>query len=382
MSEVTNPFLEDDDHEGYEAPTPRAEAPKPTVIVASATTDPRTKRGTPRVRVTNRDAVLLAFLSKFRVATADSLSMLLKAEAFPGKKATGGPTSVDVTRKRLQKMEVLGLVEHDRTWKGELIYGVTKKGQGAAVDFGYLYRPHEADEAGLRGLTYALLPHTLAVSAVAARFASEAEMAGPFSGIPLENLVSEHTLRAAVKPHELRLAKALKKEDPSRLGLNENAERYFWGNYRKGRIDYLIDEAKGDLGIWEASIDGEPELWTLGHPRMTTQNFGAQKHFPDLVIKREEHRRGSKPESFFVEVELTPKSSGGYDTIVTTYAEEFKRNLYARCFYFTNSEHVKNAITRADAKYGYNLVESKRIIFKPILNRDGKLLADGKRIGG
>lgn len=87
--------------------------------------------------------------------------MLLKAEAFPGKKPTGACTSVDVTRKRLQKMEGLGLVEHDRTWKGEIIYGVTKKGQGAAVDFGYLYRPYESDEAGLRGYPMLFFPTPL-----------------------------------------------------------------------------------------------------------------------------------------------------------------------------------------------------------------------------
>lgn len=377
MTTVINPMLEEDEDEVQEPaeeqqPQIQLVVPEREFITASG---PR--KGTPRVRVTNRDAVLLAFLAKFRIATADSLSMLLKAEAFPSRK--GGPvnqpsgqcTSIDVTRKRLQKMEGLGLVLHKRLWSGELYYTATKAGHAAAQDFGYLYHPHEADRAGWKDIDPEGIPHDLAVAAVAARFASEAQMMGNLPVVPMERLISEHQLRAAVSPHEIRLANQRKEDNPSGFGLTQNAEAYFWGNYRHSRIGQLRHEAGDDLAEWEMLINDEPELFVLGHPTTTTENIGAQKHFPDLVIQREEHRDSKKPVSWIVEVERNRKRNGGYDTIVNTFAEEMKRGMIAKICYATNSTEVRTALTRADRKMKTNLVERKLLQFMPIRRRDG-----------
>ena len=185
MSDVINPFLDED--EEVAAPPQatavpsfrinRAPAPvqpitpvevKPEPAATKQTSDgpswgqkgfrkgvPNPHKGTPRSRVTEASASILAFVGKFPGCTAEAPAHVSVTQGIKHLGQEGGQLrTVPGTLKLLKKFEAMGLVT-SYTSKGEngvTHWGITSEGVVQAQAFGHLLEPNEASVEGLSGM--------------------------------------------------------------------------------------------------------------------------------------------------------------------------------------------------------------------------------------
>lgn len=358
---------DDDELAGRKAVvTPRKKPEK------SAPTERKKPRhvGTPRARVTAKDALLLGFLGKFRIATAEALSMLQVADAGPRTKG-GQLTSVVTIENRLAKLERLGVVQIARMSGYPQFYGTNAEGVAAARAYGYLIGDDEADGKGASGVSLHNVPHRLAVSHVAAKFMNPQ---APFKRtlgvepLTLDQLISERT----IERYRGEVQIELDRDRAADLGDGS------FGAWRKHTGQHeAANMARSGRVPWSEVMDYNPALWSLGYPS-NAQAQTKDNHDPDLVLNLESQRVDAKPVSIFVEVELSYKTKAELRKILRTYAYEFKEGMtYKQVFYFiggNRAQEIAKAIKSVDKVEGFGLHESGRLRFIPLTARDGSPL--------
>lgn len=326
--------------------------------------------GTPRARVTAKDALLLGFLGKFRIATAEALSMLQVADAGPRTKG-GRLTSVVTIENRLAKLERLGVVQVARMSGYPQFYGTNAEGVAAARAYGYLLGDDEADGKGASGVSLHNVPHRLAVSHVAAKFMSPLALfkrSMSLEPLTLEQLISERTIERYRGEVQIEL------EKDRAAGLGDGS----FGAWRKqtGQAD-AANMARSGRAPWNEVMDYHPALWSLGYPS-TAMAQTKDNHDPDLVLNLESQRVDAKPVSTFIEVELSYKTKAELRKILRTYVYEFKEGLtYKQVFYFiggNRANEIAKAIKSVDKAEGFGLLDSGRLRFISLTARDGSPL--------
>ncbi len=363
--DVLTDLLSDDDEATAQLTT--VDAPRVNNVDKIERKKPR-HVGTSRARATEKDALLLAFLGKFRVATAESLSLLQIAGAGPRTKG-GQLTAISTITNRLDKLERLGLVEAASMKSYPLFYGVTREGIATAQAFGYLLGDGDADGKGASGISALNVPHRLATSQVAAQFMSPSGYFKRHLGLDplsLDQLISERT----IERYRGEIQTDLDADKAAELGD---------GSFAGWRQSFALREASNlatsEKAPWSEVLDFYPALWSLGWPS-TANARTKDNHDPDLVLNLEAQRKTATPTSLFVEVEISLKPKADLERILRTYAYEFSKGVtYKQVLYFVGSEkaqQIKTAIERADKVHDFGLVESKRLKFMPLTGRDGR----------
>ena len=410
---ITNPMLEDDDDETQQTPaagrsvltlprrpvgtTPTVHSiPTKPVGPNSPSREPRfgevgyrkgvpnTRRGTPRARVTEGNALYLAFGAVFPGADSEAYSVLSFTRPSPVSKGGELPT-ITGTEKRLDKLKRLGMMESFRREGSKIVHwGVTDKGIAAAREFGYLQEESAPARDGIRGMSYERLNHYRLIAHVAAQFASPSgffaqatptvpgEVVLGVPAVSLEHLISEAQVRRDQKPIADRLFE-LKKA---------GAGSGDFGQWRDSTIQKACKEVAGGQLGWADFVECYPAIRTLGQPQSTDQNAQVKSsHWPDLVVSREAGRTGREGRSIVVEVELSRKSWTEYEQILRTYAREFADPVvYEQVVYFTVNDQIETLMRKVDTKYGFHLFESGRLKVKRIRNREGELVELKRRI--
>lgn len=325
------------------------------------------KIGTPRGRVTCRNARLLAFAGMFPGADSEALSILNVSQ--PSRfGAGGGLMALESTNQYLRKLYNLKALEKFRDAStGVTSYGLSKLGVTYAREFDY----DLAHEAPLDGISIERLKHYRLIAHVAAQFASPGEFFKESLGIApveLEQLVSEHEMRAAFTPVQRKLSENKKQGKSNDYGkLRVDLLKRALGEVQQGRIEW------GDL------LTAYPVLYTIGFPRREGSKL-KYVHQPDLVINLDQDRK-QRAQNILVEIELSKKSWEEYDAILATLKAELEKPyVYARAVYFTIGSGVETLLRKVDASGDYGLFDSGKLTVLPICSRDGDPLRPNNRV--
>ncbi|MGL3198358.1 MULTISPECIES: hypothetical protein [Curtobacterium] len=319
-------------------------------------------------RITEGNAQMVRFLSKFPGATSEALSIIAarKDQAAAGQLIL--PT-VKGTEKRLRKMESLGAIERLRDATSQTVqYSATQLGIDALWSFGY-NAEHAATlhkKAKTRAAHYRYIAH------VAAQFASPQGFFRDSLGIEpvaLEQLISENEMRGAYEPINLALKQAGKQ--------GQNAD---YGRWRKTELEAALSEAGNKRLDWSDIVEAHPALLTMGQPKRTGA-ITKPVHQGDLAVILDGGRTGTKARNLLVEVELSKKSWDEYSSILATLKMELEHGfIYCRAVYFTVGTQVETLLRKIDKKLGYGLFESGKLSVLPILNRTGDPVRFDNRI--
>ncbi|QIM15959.1 hypothetical protein G7067_05245 [Leucobacter insecticola] len=319
-------------------------------------------------RITEGNARLLAFVAKFPGADSEAFSVV----SARNDKAVAGrivlPT-VKGTKKRLLKMEQLGAVARYRDTSTRTVhYSATQQGIDALWSFGY-----SAEHAAtLNKISKSRAAHYRYIAHVAAQFASPQGYFRDSLGIEpvaLECLISENEMRAHYEPVKQKLKEAAKR-----------GESKDFGRWRKNELEASLTEASQGKILWSDITESRPALLTLGQPQRAGTETKAV-HQGDLAVIRDADRDGVKARNILVEVELSKKSWDAYNSILKTLKMELDHGfIYERAVYFTVGPQVENLLKKVDARGGYGLFESGKLIVLPILDRDGTPIRFNNRI--
>jgi len=329
----------------------------------------KAQQGTPRARITELDARLLAFVGHFPGADTEALSLLNEAQPNNLGKPSGGITSVTTTERRLAKLKKLSAVERYRqATSGAQCYSLTGLGFSAARDYGY----NMDHGRSLSGIAESRLTHYRMIALVAAKLASPAGFFRDQLGIEpveLEQLVSENAMRAAYEPIKAELADAKKSGKP-----------HDFGKWRAEKLQAAVTAVKENRLGWADLIEAFPVLLTLGQP----QREGSKAkpvHQPDLAVNLDAARTDHFSCNVFIEVELSRKDWDEYERILATFSAELTRPYtYRRGVYFVIGTQVETLLKKIDEAAGYNLISSGKLVVIPLTHRDGSLVAQKKRI--
>lgn len=363
MSNIPN-FLEEED---YGTPANQASPRFGEPGFGKGKSNPR--KGTPRARITELDARLLAFIGHFPGSDTEALSLLNVAQATSFGNAGGSITSITTTERRLTKLRKLGAVERYRqATTGAQCYSLTGLGFSAARDYGY----NMDHGRSLNGIAESRLTHYRMIALVAAQLASPAGYFRDKLGIEpveLEQLISENAMRAAYEPVKAELA-AAKKEGKS----------HDFGKWRAEKLQAAVRSVKENRLEWGDLIEAFPVLLTLGQP----QRDGSKAkpiHQPDLAVNLDAERSDQYSRNVFIEVELSRKDWDEYERILATFAAELSRPyIYRRGIYFVIGSQVETLLKKIDEAAGFNLIKDGKLIVVPLTHRDGSLVAQKKRI--
>ncbi|GAA1494736.1 hypothetical protein [Curtobacterium herbarum] len=373
-SPIFNPMLDEDDDEqvvaGPRVVLPRSDANRPTPVHREprfgekgfGKGKPHPHRGTPRARVTENDAPLLAYLNEVQVATTVAASTVLRARE--SRVSTGGRMlTPDGMHDKLKRLEKLGMVQatYSRDDRVSLLWGVTEAGIAAAQRFGYLLEDSQPNQYVLKDMKRRTQNHYRAIAQVGANFIggvySKKLGIGP---VTVDQLISEPRMRREQRPIQ-KMLEARDKDNPG------------FGTWRERTLNQAATEiGEGKLAVGDLLLK-YPELRTIGRPNAdpTSPRF-KDAHWPDLVIDLDKNRSSLRGKSLLIEVELSNKSWRELEMILATMAKEVARPVvYERVVYFTAQESIAKRILQADKNAGLNLVESGKLLILPIEDRFG-----------
>lgn len=320
-----------------------------------------------RVRITDRDALYLGFLSRFPAADAETLSYLATRGPNPFGADPAGLTDPSGITKRMSKLVGIGAVHrHRNVVTGRTHYGTTPFGQEAARHYGY-----DAPEGrGINGLHMSMLEHSRAIALTAAQFASPAAPFRDVFGmptIPLASIVSEKQIDAAYSRTRDRLKT-----------LRDKGNNATFAAYRDHRFTTLTQEVRDGNRDARSILRDHPDLWTIA-PESTNDRY-RQLHKPDLVLRVDDLVRApdaDTPRNVLVEIELSSKTATEYEqTLRTLRAEIAAKRAYERVIYMVGSEGIGRAIRDADRRAGTDLISKNRL---SILTIEGSTPAGAPR---
>lgn len=325
---------------------------------------PNPRRGTPRARITELDAKILAFVGKFPGADAEALSILNFKQASPTSPAGNGFPSIHAIESRIRKLKKLGTIESYRhAGTGVTSYSLTKEGFGYARDYGYQMDGGRT----LSGISVERLNHYRIIAHVAAQLTSPGaffEQNLGISPVELSALVSENEMRASFQP-----AKNFLKDQKAAGKPNDFAK------LRSHRIGQAFKAAESGSYSWSELVERNPVLFTVGQAAKSVYQ-------PDLAVNLDRtNRRDQWGHNLIVEVELSKKSRDAYESILRTIkAETESAPVYSQAVYFTIGNGVGKILREIDKQHELGLFASNRLVVLPVLHRDGTPLQLHKRI--
>lgn len=369
-TDVTNPFLEDDDSDTLDVETCGS-----TAVDSSVSSDrmpwerdytdeqraemkarkaagewlpghKKHKGSYHRRDVTDKDLDLLAFIARFKYSTERQMTLIAGVQARTVYKRMMGLREL----KLVQRVDVPGA---NRLWL------TTQRANTLLEQSGRI----QHDEVRLmreKDIALDQLAHTLAVNQTAAWL---------MRGMP----VGDHVPDWVRVPYAM---DALMSEYQVRRGweqfLNtQNTEIMDRGHAGARRRSEVVARVKArNLEINEMH-DDEPSLWTLSNSN-AKNNETKQFHYPDLVINRESVRDGPVPESIAFEIELTAKNRGETAKILRMFKDD--RITYKHVVWVVQSQAMQRHLIREDQEVG--LIKDGRMTIIGLRDVDGTLFTD------
>ena len=222
------------------------------------------RRGTPRARITEIDALYIAFASKFPAAEAEAFSVLRYRETTPlhsGQELT----SIRTTEARLKKIVKLKMMNAFRNpATGITSYGATELGWEVAQEFGYELPTY----SGISGISLERLNHFRLIAHVAAQMISPEDFHG-FGSLAIEDLVSENEMRSAYEKTQRK---------------HKNTEGYSFPAWREQAFKKALQLVNEERFSLADLVQKEPALLTVGHSKATPSGIKyKQLHQPVFV---------------------------------------------------------------------------------------------------
>lgn len=325
-------------------------------------------------RLTNADYLTLRFLATMKYATENHIAKLTNGTAAGA-------------RKRLQKLQYIGMVQEKDIFGNAPIWFLTNSGM---IVSGY-----ELPLLNESKLSYNMFPHQFVVNHLAACLTganinvlndpqyprmNQTNRNGS-KKLYGEQIVSELEIRCAVGREGImeygeelnpRMRKLIGREftlwdEKRKQTLQEVKESYESGDRTRSTFD-SEDEWRTAYqeSLQEASSMLSPEqeignefMWALW-PRRT---LGTTWHFPDLVVRRPRDNKG-RPQSVAIEVELNNKLTNSYERTLTAYKED--NLIYGQVVWIVKSRYLANKLHGLAQEIGL-----KKISILPIITENG-----------
>lgn len=307
-----------------------------------------------RARITEKDALYLAFLSKFPAADAEALSYLSLRESNPFGAPEGELTDPSGITKRMLKLTRLGAVNRHRSVvSGTTHYGVTEFGHEATRHYGYDIPAYRS----IDGLHISTLEHHRCIALTAAKFASPIGAFKETLGIdpvPLDLIISEKEIDRAY----------VRTRDKLKTLRDSGKDHATFPLYRKTALQKMLKQVTDGTTDARYIIRNHPEFLTVSTP---SSKNGAYKdiHKPDLALRLDDIRRqptGTKAKNWMCEIELSSKTADEYERIMRTLRADLSEGTtYEKVIYFTGTKGIANALRQADDNAGTGLIDARRL---------------------
>lgn len=266
--------------------------------------------------ITERDILIMRFLTRYRYAYVDQIARLVNAE-------------IKDVKARLRRLENEGLIRSEDITAGQTIF-LVRKGGLSIIDMDF-------PEIKKGSVSFITVAHTVGL----VNLAVELEMATGGKNIlgeeefPLFNRWPRGIIDLSTPP--------------SLIGETTITER----EIRRGNKLYRGDKTTEDMRILakEASEDpSAPELLEGNEGLFVVYGKGKDgEHVPDLVIARERGNSG-EVKHIAIELELTPKNNSEWSRILRWYRDH--GFMYEKIYYFTHKRTIADNIKKLASDLG------------------------------
>ena len=277
--------------------------------------------------ITERDVVIMKFLTRYRYAYPDQIARLVNAE-------------VKDVKARLRRLENEGLIRSEDITAGQSIF-LTRKSGLSIIDLDF-------PEIKKGSVSFITVAHTVGL----VNLAVELEMATGGKNILGEDEFPQF--------NRYPLGIFDPNSEPSLIGEMTVTER----EIRRGNKLFRGDKTTEDMRIIAKSAAEDPnapELLEGNEGLFVVYGTGKDgEHVPDLVIKR---NRGDKSEvkHIAIELELTPKNNSEWSRILRWYRDH--GFMYEKIYYFTHKRTIADNIKKVAKDVG---IEDKIFVRKYI----------------
>lgn len=279
--------------------------------------------------LTERDIIVMRFLSRYRYAYTDQLARLV--DTMPRTIAA-----------RLRVLEKRGFVRKEAITERQFLW-TTRKAGNLIVDINF-------PEIRKGSISYATIAHTIGLGNLGVEF--EREMGG-------KDLLGEGK---GLVDFEL-------PENRWKLGVWGNPEGKTVGEMtvtereiRQGQLRWRggrSSKEMRDLVTIAAGSSLAPELEEGQEGLFVIYGAGGKggEHIPDMVVARDRDENG-KSQHIAIELELTPKSNPDWRKILRNYRDNGE--MYSKVYYFTHKRAISTALQKVNEEVGLeNLVIRK-----------------------
>lgn len=266
--------------------------------------------------ITERDIVIMRFLTRYRYAYVDQIARLVNAE-------------IKDVKARLKRLENQGFIRSEDITAGQGIFLIKKAGL-SVIDMDF-------PEIKKGSVSYITVAHTVGL----VNLAVELEMAT--GG---KNILGEEVFPVF---NRYPLGIFNPDEEPSLIGETTVTER----EIRRGNKLFRGDKTTEDMRILarEAADDpSAPERLEGNEGLFVVYGSGKDgEHVPDLVISRPRDEDG-KVQHIAIELELTPKSNSEWSRILRWYRDH--GFMYKKVIYFTHKRSLAENLKKVIADLG------------------------------
>lgn len=266
--------------------------------------------------ITERDILIMRFLTRYRYAYVDQIARLVNAE-------------VKDVKARLRRLENEGLIRSEDITAGQSIF-LTRKAGLSIIDMDF-------PEIKKGSVSFITVAHTVGL----VNLAVELEMAT--GG---KNILGEEEF-----PQFNRWPRGIinLSEPPSLIGETTITER----EIRRGNKLYRGDKTTEDMRIIAkemASDSSAPELLEGNEGFFAVYGTGKDgEHVPDLVVVRPRGGRG-EVKHIAIELELTPKNNSEWSRILRWYRDH--GFMYEKIYYFTHKRTIADNLRKIASDLG------------------------------
>lgn len=279
--------------------------------------------------LTERDLIVMRFLSRYRYAYTDQLARLV--DTMPRTIAS-----------RLRVLEKRGFVRKEAITERQFLW-TTRKAGNLIVDINF-------PEIRKGSISYATIAHTIGLGNLGVEF--EREMGG-------KDLLGEGKglLNWEMPANRWKLGVWGNPEGKTvgEMTVTEREIRQGQLRWRGGRSS----KEMRDLVTLAATSSLAPELEEGQEGLFVIYGAGGKggEHIPDMVVARDRDENG-KPQHIAIELELTPKSNPDWRKILRNYRDNGE--MYSKVYYFTHKRAISTALQKVNEEVGLeNLVIRK-----------------------
>lgn len=296
---------QDDDVKDIEVPEDDDEEPEPKNFKREKTASQFTSTRAHRLKLTERDLLMLDFLARYRYGIREQLCILTDS-------------SDAAVKVRLLKLGHAGFVRKENVFNGRGVWTPTNLGmQVVDQDFKVL-------NAGQ--ISMVTMSHTLGLGNLGVEI--ESGNAAELMGMHIEGtrVITEREVRSSAD--RIKNSREAYKED-NNWAVNEDEGIIFEDP------DYNPDGRSPEL------VPGNEGLFVISDE---------MDHIPDMVIPLMRDADGF-PRSIGIELELSPKSHNAWKRILTSYRESM---IFGKVVYFTHRRNIAASLKSIAKRLGLN----------------------------